>query len=60
MVFSCNISWVLCFLNFLYKYEMSILTQKTLKKRIEFTGVGIHSGIKGNLKGLYKGDYKEL
>ena len=29
---------------------MSILTQKTLKKRIEFTGVGIHSGIKGNLK----------
>ena len=29
---------------------MSILTQKTLKKTIEFSGVGIHSGIKGNLK----------
>ena len=29
---------------------MPILTQKTISKEINFTGVGIHTGVKTNLK----------
>jgi UDP-3-O-[3-hydroxymyristoyl] N-acetylglucosamine deacetylase len=31
-------------------YVMSILTQKTITKEVSFQGIGIHSGIKANLK----------
>ena len=36
-------------MKFLYISYMSLLTQKTLSKKISFSGVGIHSGIKVNM-----------
>ena len=44
MVFSCNISWVFNLRNILYKFNVSILTQKTISKKLSFSGIGIHSG----------------
>lgn len=44
MVFSCNISWVFNLRNILYKFVVSILTQKTISKKVSLSGIGIHSG----------------
>ncbi len=44
MVFSCNISWVFNLHIILYKRCVSILTQKTISKKLSFSGIGIHSG----------------
>ena len=49
MVVSCNISWVLSYSNFLYKCNVSILTQKTISKKITLRGIGVHTGKKVNL-----------
>ena len=49
MVVSCNISWVLSYSNFLYKFNVSILTQKTISKKITLRGIGVHTGKKVNL-----------
>ncbi len=49
MVVSCNISWVLSYSNFLYKCDVSILTQKTISKKITLRGIGVHTGKKVNL-----------
>ena len=49
MVFSCNISWVFNLHYILYKSNVSILTQKTISKKISLCGIGIHSGKKVRL-----------
>ena len=50
IVFSCNISCLHIHQTDLYKEFVSILTQKTIEKKISFKGIGIHSGITADVE----------
>ena len=45
----CNISCLFRATFFLYKLHMSILNQRTVNKKISFSGVGLHTGKNVNL-----------